>query len=87
MLLYYFFCSSLSIYVHNPCSFLSYHIPTVSFPVSRPSEDEGRRGPMEAAGRAVDRRAAEATADEGRQESKPTKDREQVMGSLIHFLM
>jgi hypothetical protein len=51
-------------------------------------EDEGRRGPMEAAGRAVDRRAAEATADEGRQESKPTKyripkkDREQVEAVL-----
>lgn len=35
-------------------------------------EDEGRRGPMEAADSAVDRGAAEATADKGRQESKPT---------------
>ena len=38
-------------------------------------EDEGRRGPMEAADSAVDRGAAEATADKGRQESKPTKYR------------
>jgi hypothetical protein len=34
-------------------------------------EDEGRRGPMEAA----DRGATEATADEGRQESEPKKYR------------
>ena len=38
-------------------------------------EDEGRRGPMEAADSAVDRRAAEATADKGRQESGPTRYR------------
>ena len=38
-------------------------------------EDEGRRGPMEAADSAVDRGAGEATADKGRQESKPTKYR------------
>jgi hypothetical protein len=38
-------------------------------------EDEGRRGPMEAADSAVDRGAEEATADKGRQESKPTKYR------------
>ena len=52
-------------------------------------EDEGRRGPMEAADRAVDRRAAEATADEGRQESEPSKyripkkGREQGKGAVL----
>ena len=41
-----------------------------------------RRGPMEAADRAVDRpRAAEATADKGRQESGPTGYRIPKKGS------
>ena len=38
---------------------------------------------MEAADRAVDRRAAAATADEGRQESEPKKGSEQGEGAAL----